>query len=273
MFADSGGAIADLAVLRDQGGVFGPVASTPTAWRLLADTDGAVLASLRAARVSAREVAWMQAAETGQGIPAVQAGGRELPGLDLDLDATLNTSPSEKEQAAPTYKDGFGFHSLQCFRANIDEAMSGRLRPGNCGANTADHHIAVLDDALAQISCAHRYGTQILVRAVCAGSAKAFLLTHIRTLREHGLNLRFSIGYVVTEPVRRAVGRHPHHRAARTTAPRRPTVPVRPRRGPAAPGIPYRYPLPIASTTRQLMINAAVRRVRTARRQPYGRRE
>ncbi|QUW85284.1 transposase [Streptomyces mirabilis] len=119
----------------------------------------------------------------------------------------------------------FGFHPLQCFRANIGEVMSGRLRPGNSGANTADHHIAVLDDALAQISYAHRYGTQILVRADCAGSAKAFL-THFRTLREHGLNLRFSIGYAVTEPVGRAVGRHPHHRAARTTAPWRPTVPV-----------------------------------------------
>ncbi len=39
MLADGGEAIADLAVLRDQAEVFGPVASTPTAWRLLADTD------------------------------------------------------------------------------------------------------------------------------------------------------------------------------------------------------------------------------------------
>lgn len=143
--------------------------------------------------------------------------------------------------------------------------MSGRLRPGNSGANTDADHIAVLDDALAQIPDAHRYGTQILVRADSAGSAKAFL-THIRALREQGLNLRFSVGYAVTEPVRRAIrslpealwhpaldqngtlrdgaevaeltgmvdlaglpGRHPHHRAARTTAPRCPTVPVRPR--------------------------------------------
>lgn len=36
MLADGGEAIADLAVLRDQREVFGPVASTPTAWRLLA---------------------------------------------------------------------------------------------------------------------------------------------------------------------------------------------------------------------------------------------
>ncbi|MFF1838862.1 IS1380 family transposase [Streptomyces sp. NPDC058231] len=204
MLADGGEAITDLAVLRDQAEVFGPVASTPTAWRLLADTDDAALASLRAARASAREVAWMQAAETGQGIPAVRAGGRELPGLVLDLDATLITSHSEKEQAAPTYKGGFGFHPLLCFLANTGEAMSGRLRPGNAGANTAADHIAVLDDALAQIPDAHRHGTAILVRADSAGSAKAFL-AHIRTLREHGLDLRFSVGYAVTEPVRHAI--------------------------------------------------------------------
>lgn len=97
MLADGGVAIADLAVLRDQAGVFGPVASTPTAWRLLTDTDGAALDSLRAARASAREVAWMQAAETSEGIPAARAGGRELSGLVLDIDATLVTCHSEKE--------------------------------------------------------------------------------------------------------------------------------------------------------------------------------
>lgn len=77
-------------------------ASTPTAWRLLADIDEAALASLRAARGSARKIARMQAAETGEGIPAARAGGRELPGLVLDLDATLVTCHTEKEQAAPT---------------------------------------------------------------------------------------------------------------------------------------------------------------------------
>jgi thioesterase domain-containing protein len=56
MLADGGEAIADLAVLRDQGEVFGPVASTPTAWRLLADIDKAALASLRAARAAVHRV-------------------------------------------------------------------------------------------------------------------------------------------------------------------------------------------------------------------------
>ncbi|AJC61675.1 transposase [Streptomyces sp. 769] len=107
--ADGGETISDLAVLRDQGEVFGVVASTPTAWRLLAGIDDAVLARLRSARATARETARLQAAEQ-RGIPAVRAGGREIPGLVLDLDATLVTCHSEKEAAAPTYKGGFGYH-------------------------------------------------------------------------------------------------------------------------------------------------------------------
>lgn len=55
MLADGGEAIADLALLRDQTEVFGPVASTPTAWRLLAGIDPAALTRLRSARAAARE--------------------------------------------------------------------------------------------------------------------------------------------------------------------------------------------------------------------------
>jgi glycine cleavage system aminomethyltransferase T len=40
MLADDGEVIADLAVLRDQADVFASVASTPTAWQLLADLLG-----------------------------------------------------------------------------------------------------------------------------------------------------------------------------------------------------------------------------------------
>lgn len=204
MLADGGEAIADLAVLRDQAEVFGSVASTPTAWRLLADVDERALASLRSARASAREVAWMQAAETGEGIPAARAAGRVLPGLVLDLDATLVACHSEKEAAAPTYKGGFGFHPLVCFLANTGEALSGELRPGNAGANTATDHIAVLDKALAQIPDAHRHGTDILVRTDSAGSAKAFL-AHVRDLRKRGIRTFFSVGHAITEPIRRAI--------------------------------------------------------------------
>jgi hypothetical protein len=204
MIADGAETITDLAVLRDQGEVFGPVASTATAWRLLAEIDDTVLARLRSARAEAREVAWLQAAERGEGIPAVRAGGREVPGLVLDLDATLVTCHSEKESAAPTYKGGFGYHPLLCFLANTGEALAGRLRPGNAGANTASDHITLLGDALAQIPDAHRHGTDILIRTDSAGCSKLFL-AHIRSQCERGIHSYFSVGHAVTEPVRRAV--------------------------------------------------------------------
>ncbi|MGW8879776.1 IS1380 family transposase [Streptomyces mirabilis] len=210
MLADGGETITDLAVLRDQAEVFGPVASTPTAWRLLADVDERALASLRSARAQAREVAWLQAAERGEGIPEVRSAGCMLPGLVLDLDATLVTCHSEKDQAAPTYKGGFGYHPLLCFLANTGEALSGRLRPGNAGANTASDHIAVLDQALAQIPDAHRHGTDILIRTDSAGSAKAFL-AHVRDMHKRGIRTSFSVGYAITEPVRRAVRSMPDH--------------------------------------------------------------
>ncbi len=55
-------------------------------------------------------MAWLQASETRCGIPAATAGGREMPGLILDIDATLIACHSDKDQAAPTYRGGFGFH-------------------------------------------------------------------------------------------------------------------------------------------------------------------
>ncbi|MFI1569174.1 IS1380 family transposase [Streptomyces sp. NPDC020490] len=204
MLADGGETITDLAVLRDQRQVFGPVASTATAWRLLADIGPPALAALQAARATAREIAWLQAADTRDGIPASRAGGRDLPGLVLDLDATLVTCHSEKEQAAATYKRGFGYHPLLCFLDNTGEALAGVLRPGNAGANTASDHITVLDQALAQIPDAHRHGGDILIRTDSAGGAKAFL-HHIRTLRDRGIHTSFSVGHPVTEPVRKAI--------------------------------------------------------------------
>ncbi|MCC3773010.1 IS1380 family transposase [Streptomyces sp. UNOC14_S4] len=204
MLADGGEAIGDLALLRDQSEVFGPVASTPTAWRMLAGITPTALGALRAARATAREHAWLQAEETRNGIPSSRAAGHELPGLVLDIDATLVTCHSEKENAAPTYKHGFGYHPLLCFLDNTGEALAGLLRPGNAAANTADDHITVLDQALAQLPDAHRHGTTILIRTDSAGSAKAFL-AHIRALRSRGIRSFFSVGHHITEPVRRAI--------------------------------------------------------------------
>lgn len=204
MLADGGEAIRYLSVLRDQPAVFGPVASTPTALRLLAGIDSRTLAALQAARATAREVAWLQAAETRAGVLPARAAGRDLAGLVLDIDATLVTCHSEKEQAAATDKHGFGFHPLPCFLDNTGEALAGLLRPGNAGANSATDHITVLDQALAQIPDAHRHGTDILIRTDTAGGAKAFL-HHIRSRRTRGIRTFFSVGHPITGPVRRAI--------------------------------------------------------------------
>jgi hypothetical protein len=98
-----------------------------------------------------------------------------VPGLVIDLDASLVTCHSEKEQAAATFKHGFGYHPLLAWLDNTDEALAAMLRPGNAGSNTAADHIAVLDAALAQIPDSYRHGHPILIRADGAGCTKAFL--------------------------------------------------------------------------------------------------
>ncbi|MGI5238808.1 IS1380 family transposase [Dactylosporangium sp. CA-139066] len=204
MLADGGEAIADLAVLRDQAQVFGPVASDPTAWRLLSKLDGQLLDGLAQARAQAREIAWAQRIETHGGLPQTMAAGSAVPGLVLDLDATIVLCHSDKESATPTWKSTFGYHPLLCFLDNTREALAGMLREGRAGSNTTADHITVLDEAITQIPDAHRHGTPILIRSDSAGCTHG-LLAHIRSLREHGLDTRFSVGVAITEPIRQAI--------------------------------------------------------------------
>jgi hypothetical protein len=204
LLADGGEAIADLAVLRQQPRLFGPVASDATAWRVLNGIDEQALSRVRAARAAARELAWAQLAETRRSVPATVVLGRVLAGFVLDLDATIVLCHSEKESAAPTWKHTFGYHPLLCFLDGTGEALAGLLRPGNAGSNTAADHITVLQRALEQIPEQHRYGSPILIRSDSAGSSHAFL-THIRQLRRHGLDTEFSVGVAITEAVRAAI--------------------------------------------------------------------
>ena len=211
VIADGGEAISDLAVLRDQPEVFGPVASTATAWRVLDAVDDATLVRLREARAAARERAWLLREQAGRDIPAAAAGGRSWPGLVLDVDATLIECHSEKESAAPHFKGGFGFHPILVWLDNTNEALAGLLRAGNAGANTAADHIAALDAALEQIPDAHRQTTPILVRTDGAGCSRAWL-AHLRSLRDqHGWDLRFSVGFTMTEVVQQAILALPEH--------------------------------------------------------------
>jgi hypothetical protein len=207
--ADGAECISDIAVLADQPGLFGAVASDSTVWRLLAQLNDPELAGIAAARAAAREVAWAQRAEvTGAAVPAAVAAGVELPGLVIDTDASIVVCHSEKESAAATFKSSFGYHPILAFCDNSGEFLAGLLRPGNAGANTAADHITVLDAALAQIPDAHRYGVPLLVRADGAGCSKAFL-AHIRSLRGQAVATEFTVGWAVTERERAAIGRLP----------------------------------------------------------------
>jgi hypothetical protein len=91
-----GDAAADIALLRAQPGVFGAVASDPTVSRLIgtlaADADAA-LAAINTARAVARERVWDRA-----GAPLQD--GR----LVIDLDASLVTAHSDKQDATRTWK-------------------------------------------------------------------------------------------------------------------------------------------------------------------------
>ena len=108
--ADGATTISDVAVLADQAALFGAVASDSTCWRLLDRLDIVELGAVASARAAAREVVWAQRAErSGRRFPPAYAAGRELPGLVIDLDASVVVCHSEKEHAAPTFKKTFGY--------------------------------------------------------------------------------------------------------------------------------------------------------------------
>jgi Transposase DDE domain group 1 len=194
-----GDCLADVAVVRAQPEVFGPVASDPTVSRLVAalagDVDAAVTA-IRSARAAARERVWARRRPV-----AGQQGGQVI----IDMDATLVTAHSEKELAAPTFKRGFGFHPLFAFvdhgEDGSGETVAGMLRTGSAGANCAADHISVLDAALAQLPEVER--SNVVVRTDTGGGVKDFL-HHITNL-----GLDYSVGFYGMPPVVEALNHVP----------------------------------------------------------------
>ena len=111
--------------------------------------DDTVLAGLKRARAQSAGTGLAAPLRRRAGrCPTVRCAGTAVPGLVIDLDASLVTCHSEKEQAASTFKKGFGYHPLLAWLDNTDEALAGMLRPGNAGSNTAADHIQVTDEAL-----------------------------------------------------------------------------------------------------------------------------
>jgi hypothetical protein len=197
-----GDCLADIAVLREQPELAGPVASDPVVSRLARDLAAAgprALKAIRAARAEARERAWALAGDAAPGA----GGGR----VTIDLDATIVIAHSEKEQAAPTWKKTFGFHPMTAWAdhgpGGAGEPLAIVLRPGNAGSNTAADHIEATRLALAQLPRHQR--RKALIRADSAGGTHEFLTW----LTARSRRLDYSVGLTITGDIQDAIGKIP----------------------------------------------------------------
>ena len=193
-----GDCLADIAVLREQPGLAGPVASDPVVSRLvtaLAADGPRALKAVRAARAAARDRAWALAGDAAPG----SDGGL----VTVDLDATIVIAHSEKDQARPTWKGTFGFHPMTAWAdhgaGGNGEPLAIMLRPGNAGSNTAGDHIEVTGLALAQLP--RHLRRQVLVRADSAGGTHDFL----EWLTARSRRLHYSVGMTITEDMQAAI--------------------------------------------------------------------
>jgi hypothetical protein len=193
--ADGADCLSDFEALREQSELHGEVASVSTAWRAVKKTTSLELRRIPRAAAAAREVIWL-AAPPGD--------------ITIDVDATLLNVHSEKEDAASTYKRGYGFHPLGAWCDTTGEPLTAILRPGNAGSNDTDDHLELLDQALAVLPADYRAGHepgddpglvrhQILVRADSAGATHGFVAGLVEA------NIEYSIGHPVNAAVREAL--------------------------------------------------------------------
>jgi hypothetical protein len=111
MLVAGGEAIADIDTLRHQSGLLGPVASPPTVWRTLDEATPAMLIRVENARARARRHVWGLL----PALPPSKVAGADLGEVVvLDVDATLVTAHSEKEQAARRSRVALGFIRSGC---------------------------------------------------------------------------------------------------------------------------------------------------------------
>ncbi|WP_406352252.1 IS1380 family transposase [Streptomyces sp. NBC_01635] len=190
-----GNCLADVAMLRCEPAVFGPVASDPTVSRLidtLAGSGEVALQAIRSARAEVRNRVWLLA-------------GNKAPDADrqvtVDLDGVLVIAHSDKQDAAATWKKTHSHHPLTAFvdhgPGGTGEPVAALLRSGNAGSNTAADHIITTQLALAQLPKKYRRGRQTLIRTDSAGGTHDF----VAWLAKRGRWLSYSVGMVITEPI------------------------------------------------------------------------
>jgi hypothetical protein len=186
-----------IAVLEHLSGVLGGPVTWQTLRRTLDLADPVTLGKIAQARARIRaHVRELIAARAG-GFPWLEIAGRVLAGWTvIDMDATLVTAHSPKENAAATYKSGFGFHPLGNWCANTGESLAMELRPGNAGSNTASDHISGLSAALMQVPAPFR--RRVIVRLDGAGASHAFI-EHMLNLEIPDGELLFTCGWTITQ--------------------------------------------------------------------------
>jgi hypothetical protein len=172
-----GEAISDFQGLRHLAPVIGPVASTPTVWRVLSEVGELQLTRLNAAVTSFRRHWWALLAARPQGFPWLSVAGRELTGVTVvDLDASIVFAASDKENAQPTYKGGIGFCPNLATCDNTDDMLAINPRPGGATSHCAKDNIALLDLAVSRLP--GRYRRRVLLRLDGPGFSHD-LLEHI----------------------------------------------------------------------------------------------
>jgi Transposase DDE domain group 1 len=208
MIADGGRVMSDLATLRDQGELFGPVASDPTLWRTLDAIGGRQRDRVAAARARTRRHVWDLVVARHGAMPASPVADRDLGRtIVIRLDATLVIAHSDKALAAATFKRSWGHHPLTAWCDNTAESLAVLLRPGNAGSNTVVDHIAVLTAAITQIPAPFR--RDLLITCDGAGATKD-LLTHVTALNAvPGRRVHYSVGFDLDERARTAIRRVP----------------------------------------------------------------
>ncbi|MBL1085845.1 IS1380 family transposase [Streptomyces actinomycinicus] len=194
-----GDCLADIALLRSEPTVFGPVASDPTVSRLidtLAASGEKALTAIRTARSEVRERVWALADDQ-----APDAGGQVI----VDLDGVLVIAHSDKQDAAATWKKTYGHHPLMGFvdhgPGGTGEPVAALLRPGNAGSNTASDHITATRLALAQLPGTYRRGRRTLIRCDSGGGTHEF----VAWLAQRGRWLSYSVGMTISEAIHQHV--------------------------------------------------------------------
>lgn len=117
---------------------------------------------------------------------------------------------SDKEDAASTYKRGYGFYPIGAWCDTTNEPLEALLRPGNAGSNDTDDHLELLDRALAVLPVDYRAGHEpgddprsvrhhIVLRADSAGATHGFVAGLVEA------NIEYSIGHPINAAVREAL--------------------------------------------------------------------